>query len=162
MPSSERVEPIDTIDARILRALADDPRATVIAIADRTRLSRNTVQARLTKLEQRGVLRSFERRIDPAALGYPLTAFILTNVTQSRLTPIAEALDRVPEVLEVHGLSGVSDLLVHVVARDADDLYRVAGKILDIDGVTRTTTALVMRKLVDYRIDDLLARLSDR
>ncbi|MGV9709493.1 Lrp/AsnC family transcriptional regulator [Gordonia sp. NPDC003424] len=159
---SEANRTVDSIDARILRALTDDPRATTIALAERTGLSRNTVQARLTKLEQRGVLRSFDRRIDPAALGYPLTAFILTDVTQSLLSPISDALADIPEVLEVHGLSGVTDLLVHVVARDADDLYRIAGMILDIPGVTRTTTSLVMRKLVDYRIGGLVERQTEQ
>jgi DNA-binding Lrp family transcriptional regulator len=64
------------LDARTLEALTGDPRATVMAIAERTRLSRNTVQARLKKFERSGVLRTFEHRVDPAALGHPLTAFI--------------------------------------------------------------------------------------
>lgn len=153
---------IDSLDAKILGALNEEPRATVIALADKTDLSRNTVQARLGKLERQGVLHSFERRIDPGALGYPLTAFIMTSVTQRKLSQIANALDSVPEVVEVHGLSGVTDLLVHVVARDADDLYRIAGRILDIDGVEQTTTALVMRKLVDYRLTPLLQQLADK
>ena len=151
----------DSIDAKILAALNDDPRATVIALADKTGLSRNTVQARLVRLDRQGVLRSFERRIDPGALGYPLTAFVLTSVTQRKLADIADALDGIPEVVEVHGLSGVTDLLAHVVARDADDLYRIAGRILDIDGVEQTTTALVMRKFVDYRLTPLLEQLVD-
>ncbi|GAA2810295.1 Lrp/AsnC family transcriptional regulator [Mycolicibacterium pallens] len=150
---------IDALDAKILRALADDPRATVMALADRTGLSRNTVQARWSKLESQGVLRSFERRIDPAALGFPLTAFILTRVIQRKLAPIAAALGKVPEVVEVHGLGGVTDMLIHVVARDADDLYRIAGSILDIDGVEQTTTALVMRKFVEHRLAPLIAEL---
>ncbi|MFD6893906.1 Lrp/AsnC family transcriptional regulator [Rhodococcus sp. NPDC060086] len=157
MPSKTVVDPID---AKILTALTAEPRATVIALADATGLSRNTVQARLSKLEQRGVLHSFERRIDPSALGYPLTAYILTNVAQRKLSQIAAALDGVPEVVEVHGLSGVTDLLVHVVARDADDLYRIAGRILDIDGVEQTTTSLVMRQLLDYRLTPLLAQIT--
>jgi DNA-binding Lrp family transcriptional regulator len=159
MPSKTVIDPID---AKILTALTAEPRATVIALADVTGLSRNTVQARLSKLEQRGVLHSFERRIDPGALGYPLTAFILTNVAQRKLSQIADALDGVPEVVEVHGLSGVTDLLVHVVARDADDLYRIAGRILDIDGVEQTTTSLVMRQLLDYRLTPLLSQIAER
>lgn len=159
MPSKTVVDPID---AKILTALTAEPRATVIALADATGLSRNTVQARLSKLEQRGVLHSFERRIDPSALGYPLTAFILTNVAQRKLSQIAESLDRIPEIVEVHGLSGVTDLLVHVVARDADDLYRIAGRILDIDGVEQTTTSLVMRQMLDYRLTPLLAQIAER
>jgi DNA-binding Lrp family transcriptional regulator len=147
---------VDATDAKIIKALSDDPRATVIALAHTTNLSRNTVQARLTKLEDQGVLRSFERRIDPASLGYPLTAFILTRVTQRKLAQIARALQQVPEVVEVVGLGGVIDLLIHVVAREADDLYRVAGRILDIDGVEQTTTSLVIRRMIDYRITPLL------
>ena len=48
---------------------------------------------------------------------------------------------------------------VNVVARDADDLYRIAGRILDIDGVEKTTTGLVMRQLVDYRLTPLLEKI---
>lgn len=155
MPNQER--DVDDIDTRILRALVDDPRASVVALAEATGLARNTVHARLARLEADRVLQTFERRIDPAALGYPLTAFILVAVTQRKLAKIGAALEQVPEVLEVHGLSGVTDLLVHIVARDADDLYRVAGRILDIDGVEKTTTGLVMRRLVDYRLSPLLA-----
>ncbi|WP_174187277.1 Lrp/AsnC family transcriptional regulator [Nocardia barduliensis] len=149
----------DEIDARLLLALTQAPRATTIALAEQAKLSRNTVQARLAKLEESGALQSFERCIDPAVLGYPLQAYILTNVTQRKLAQVAAALDAVPEVLEVLGLSGVADLLIHVVARDAEDLYRVAGDILGIKGVKRTNTALVMRRMSDYRTRQLVQKL---
>ena len=152
---------VDATDARLLRALAASPRATVLALAQATGLSRNTVQARLAGLEARGVLGSFERRVDPAALGYPLTAFVQVRVTQRRLDAVAAALAAVPEVTEVLGVSGEMDLLVQVVARDADDLYRVAGALLAIDGVERTSTSLVMRRLVDHRLDPLLRRIAE-
>ncbi|WP_433623605.1 Lrp/AsnC family transcriptional regulator [Nocardia sp. CA-120079] len=151
---------VDSIDASILDALSAEPRATVIALAARTGLSRNTVQARLNKFDQNSTLRSFERRIDPATLGYPLNAVIMTGVTQRKLSDIAVALEAIPEVTEVQGLSGVTDLLIQVVARDADDLYRIAGRILDIDGVEQTTTALVMRQLVDFRLHPLVRELA--
>lgn len=154
MPTDQYL--VDDIDLRILRALSNDPRATVVGLAEATGLARNTVHSRVARLESDGVLQSFERRIDPAYLGFPLTAYIMVSVTQRKLTPIADALADVPEVLEVHGLSGATDLFVHIVARDADDLYRIAGRILDIDGVEKTTTGLVMRRLVDYRLGPLL------
>jgi DNA-binding Lrp family transcriptional regulator len=157
MPKLDRV--VDNIDARILQALTDDPRASLASIAETTGLARNTVHSRVTRLERDGVLQSFERRIDPATLGYSLTAFIFVEVTQRKLAAIVEELRRIPEVLEVNGLSGVTDLFVQTVARDADDLYRIAGKILDIDGVEKTTTALAMRRLLDYRIEPLVSRL---
>ncbi len=151
---------IDETDARLLLALASQPRVTAIALAEQTGLSRNTVQARLAKLEQQGVLDSLERQIPPAILGYPLTAFITVQVTQRRLDEVAEALAGIPEVLQVQGISGQIDLLAHVVAADADDLYRIAGQVLAIPGVERTNTALVMHELVSYRITPLLRRLA--
>ncbi|MCG8919752.1 Lrp/AsnC family transcriptional regulator [Actinokineospora sp. PR83] len=149
---------VDAIDARLLLALAENPRGTALALAERAGLSRNTVQARLSRLEDSGVLGNLERRIDPAALGYPLTAYLSVVVEQRKLDPVGEALAGVPEVVEVLGMSGESDLLVHAVARDADDLYRIAGLVLAIDGVERTTTSLVMRRMVDHRVTTLVER----
>jgi DNA-binding Lrp family transcriptional regulator len=151
---------VDATDARLLLALTENPRASVLALAERLGLSRNTVQARLAGLEARGAVTSFERRIDPAALGYPLTAFVTVQVVQRRLAEVAAALDGVPEVIEVLGLSGQADLLVQVAARDADDLYRIAGQLLATEGVERTTTSLVMRTLVEHRLAPLLKRLA--
>ena len=152
--------PVDEVDAKLLLELTRHPRATTLALADRVGISRNTAQSRLTRLEG-STLDSFERRIPPASLGYPLTAFITAQVTQRRLVEVAEALAEIPEVLEVHGISGPVDLLIHVVARDADDLYRIAGRILAIPGIERTNTSLVMRRLVDYRITPLLRRAAE-
>jgi len=161
-PATPKPEPvIDSTDARILRVLAADPRCSLAGIAEAAGLARNTVHSRVAKLERDGALQTFERRINPAALGYPLTAFIFVMVTQRNLESIATALREIPEVLEVDGLSGVTDLLVRIAARDADDLYRIAGQVLDIDGVEKTTTALAMRGLLQYRIAPLLDRLSE-
>ena len=49
---------------------------------------------------------------------------------------------------------------MQVVARDGDDLYRVAGSLLAIDGVERTTTSLVMRTLVPHRLTPLLEQVA--
>jgi DNA-binding Lrp family transcriptional regulator len=149
---------IDATDARILLELAKHPRATTIAVADEVGIARNTAHARLARLERSGALGSFELRVSPEALGYPLTAFVTAQVTQRKLDEVAAALAAIPEILQVHGISGQIDLIIHVVATDADDLYRIAGQILAIPGIERTNTALVMRQLVTYRITPLLNR----
>ncbi len=151
------MHPVDATDTRILRALADDPRRTVVALAQELGLSRNTVQARLARLEHHAFL-AFDRRINPASLGYPLLAFITVHVQQRKLTGITEEIARIPEVLEGHGLTGTADLLLRVVAVDAEDLFRINGKILACDGVERTDTALAMGELIPFRMDPLLER----
>lgn len=146
----------DSTDRALLRRLIQTPAATIVALAEATGLARNTVRSRLSRYEQDGTLHSFQRRIDTTALGYPLSAYVLTRVTQRKLDAVGVSLARIPEVVEVLGLSGISDLMIHVVARDADDLYRIAGRILNVDGVKRTTTGLVMRDLVPFRLEQLL------
>jgi DNA-binding Lrp family transcriptional regulator len=151
---------VDATDARLLRALAEDPRATVMALSQRLGLARNTVQARLTRLESAGVLAPFDHRVRPDALGFPLGAYMTVTVVQRSLADVSDALAHIPEVLEVTGLSGVVDLLVQVAAHDADDLWRITEQVLAIPGVQRTDTALALRRFVEYRTAPLVERLA--
>ncbi len=151
---------VDATDARLLLELAATPRATGVELATRLGLSRNTVQARLARWEAAGVLSGFERRVDPRALGYRLAAFVAVVVDQHRLDAVITELAEIPEVTEVCGTAGPVDLTVRVVARDPDDLYRVAGAILKIVGVQRTNMSLVMQQLVEPRTAPLLRRLA--
>ncbi|ADG97784.1 transcriptional regulator, AsnC family [Segniliparus rotundus DSM 44985] len=149
-------EGADALDARLLTALSREPRASVIALAEQSGVSRNTVHARLNRWDQRRVLLPFDHRIDPAFLGYPMRAFIRAQLEQQLLSEVSSALSEIDEVIEVLGLSGGDDVLIQVVARDADDLYRVAGQVLAIRGVRRTNTSLVMRELVGRRTLQLI------
>ncbi|KQS63961.1 AsnC family transcriptional regulator [Modestobacter sp. Leaf380] len=149
---------IDATDARLLLALSEDPRATVMALSQELGLARNTVQTRLARLESGGVLDPFERRVRPEALGYRLGAYVTVTVTQTSLAEVSAGLADIPEVLEVIGLSGVADLLVQVVAVDADDLWRISEQVLAIPGVQRTDTNLALRRFVDHRMTPLLRR----
>lgn len=147
----------DAVDIDLLRALAADPRASYVALAERLGLSRNTVHARMTQLEAAGAFLSLDRRIDTRGLGYPLTAFITVVVRQRELARIAADIAEIPEVVQAHGLSGHSDLMAVVVCRDTDDLFRIDAQLLAIEGVVRTETALSMGELIPYRLQPLLA-----
>lgn len=152
---------LDPTDARLLLQLESNPRATGVELAQRLGLSRNTVQARLARWDAADVLGSFDRRVQPRALGYPLSAFVAIVVDQHQLDSAVDALAGIAEVVEVHGMTGLTDLQAKIVATDADDLYRIAGQILRIPGVERTNMALVMRELVGPRMTPLLQRLAD-
>jgi len=147
---------LDHVDLELLAALADDPRATVVALADRLGLSRNTVQARMTRLDKGGVFMSYERAISSSALGFPLEAVLSVTVRQADLPRITEALQRVPEIVQAYGLSGQIDLLVHVACRDTQHLFDTDARILAIEGVERTETSLVMGEVIPYRVRPLL------
>lgn len=147
---------LDRQDLELLSALSRDPRATVVALAETLGLSRNTVQARMAKLERTGVFLSFERALSPASIGYPLEAMISVTVRQADLPQITASIAEIPEVVQAHGISGGIDLLVRVAARDAPHLFTIDGRILAIDGVERTETALVMEEVIGYRVQPLI------
>ncbi|PPL17075.1 Lrp/AsnC family transcriptional regulator [Microterricola pindariensis] len=147
---------VDGTDKQLLQALSAEPRSTFVALADRLGVSRNTVQARMNRLEHSRVFLPFERCINPAALGYPLTAFIEVNLQQRQIGAIIAQLARIPQVLEAHGMSGQADLLVRVVCSDAEDLFHIDATILAIDGVERTATSLSMSELIPYRVLPLI------
>lgn len=149
---------LDQLDAHILLALDDDPESTVLALAHRLGVARNTVQARLRRLRDSGVLRDFSRRVDPAAIGYPLLAFAFVELSQSDDQEAIAGLAALPEVLEIHATTGGADLLVKVVARDTADLHRLTGAILAIHGIVRTNTTVSLIQAMPLRVRELLRR----
>lgn len=147
---------LDTVDLELLAALARDPRATVVALAEKLGLSRNTVQARMSKLDRSGVFLSYERAISSSALGFPIEAFINVMVRQAELPHIISEVLRIPEVVQAHGLSGQVDLLVRVACRDTQHLFDTDARILAIEGVERTETSLAMGEVIGYRVAPLM------
>ena len=152
---------LDSVDLELLATLSREPRATVVALAEALGLSRNTVQARMARLERSGVFLSFERSLSPTALGFPIEAFIAVTVRQAELPQITAELHRVPEVLQAHGLSGEVDLLVRVACRDTQHLFDTDARILSIEGVERTETSLVMGEVIGYRVRPLMELARD-
>lgn len=152
---------LDAVDLDLLRALSADPRATVVALAEKLALSRNTVQARMSRLERGGVFLSYERTLSAEALGFPIEAFLQVTVRQAELPAIRAELEKVPEVLQAHGLSGQVDLLVRVACRDTQHLFDTDARILAIEGVERTETSLVMGEVIGYRVGPLMQLARD-
>jgi DNA-binding Lrp family transcriptional regulator len=148
---------IDPLDARILLALESDPEATTLALARSLGIARNTVHARLRRLTDGGALRDFSRRVDPVAMGYDLVAFISIAISQSAGGSAVAGLQAVPEVVEIHAMTGEYDFLAKVVARNTPDLLRVTNAMLTIDGVVRTNTAISLVEAMPLRIHPLLA-----
>src|SRR6202050_114640 len=144
---------IDQLDARLIELLAAEPRVGILEASRRLRVARGTVQARLDRLQQRGVITGYGPEVDPAALGYEVTAFITLEIRQAGgHDPVADRLAAIPEVLEVHTITGVGDLLCRVVARTNSDLQRVIDAIVSAEGVVRCSTIISLATQVPYRI----------
>ena len=144
---------IDRLDAALIKLLAAEPRIGVLETSRRLGVARGTVQARLDRLRDRGVISGYGPDVDPAALGYEVTAFITLEISQAGgHDPVAERLAAIPEVLEVHTITGAGDMLCRVVARTNADLQRVLDAIVSTEGVVRSSTLISLATQVPYRV----------
>jgi DNA-binding Lrp family transcriptional regulator len=144
---------IDELDARLIELLAAEPRVGVLEASRRLGVARGTVQARLDRLHARGVVKGYGPDIDPAALGHGVSAFVTLEIRQAGgHDPVAERLAGIPEVLQVHTITGTGDMLCRVVARTNADLQRVIDAIVGVAGVVRASTVIALATPVPYRV----------
>jgi DNA-binding Lrp family transcriptional regulator len=148
--------PIDQLDGRLLKALNETPRAGVLDLARRLRVARGTVQARLDRLQQRGIVTGFGPDLDLSAMGYAVLAFATLEIAQGRLHDVVEHLKDIPEVLEAHATSGTGDLHCRVVARTNSGLQDVINRILEVQGIDRSTTVIALSDQIRYRVMPLV------
>src|SRR5499433_1850270 len=155
--------PIDLLDAELIRLLSTEPRIGVLEASKRLGVARGTVQARLDRLQSRGVITGYGPDVDPAALGYGVTAFATLEIRQAGgHDPVTARLALIPEVLEAHTITGAGDMLCRVVARDNADLQRVIDAIVSTEGVVRSATLISLATQVPYRVLPLVRVASGR
>ena len=147
---------IDELDARLIRALRENPRVGLLEVARRLKVARGTVQARLAKLEARGVITGHGPEVDTAALGYPITAFVFLELAQGRLDDATTVLESVPEVLEADAISGAYDVICRIVARDTEHLQEVVNELHASTAIRRSTSHIVLSRRVAPRTAPLV------
>jgi DNA-binding Lrp family transcriptional regulator len=144
---------IDALDSKIIELLMAEPRVGVLEASRRLSVARGTVQARLDRMQARGVITGYGPEIDPAALDHGVMAFITLEIRQAGgHDPVAAHLADIAEVLEAHTITGAGDLLCRVVARSNADLQRVIDAIVALEGVVRTSTVIVLDSPLPHRV----------
>lgn len=135
---------IDTKDLEIMTILQRDARASVAEIARQVGMVPSAVHSRLKKLEETGVIAGYEPRLDPAALGFGLTAFVfVASDDRPGHVETADALALLPEVQEVHHITGEDCFLLKVRVRDMEDLARLMRDGIGAIGTVRNTRTTV-------------------
>ena len=148
--------PIDELDARLIAELRAQPRLGLLEISRRLGVARGTVQARLAKLERRGVITGYGPEVDPAEVGHRLQAFVMLELTQGRLAEAVAALEATPEVLEVDAVSGPQDLVCRIAARDTEHLQEIVNRLLAADAIRRSTSYVVLSRPIRPRVQPLV------
>ena len=148
---------MDDLDRRLIELFAGDPRVGVLEASRRLGVARGTVQARLDKLVSSGVITGWGPELAPAALGYPVTAFLTLEIRQETTQggghdTVGAHLAAIPEVLEAHTITGAGDLMARVVARSNTDLQRVIDRVLANPAIVRSATVIALETQVPHRV----------
>lgn len=138
---------IDDIDRQILSIIQQDARIANAEIARQVGLAASAVLERIRKLEERGVIKGFETKIDAAQVEFGLTAFVAVR-THECCYETDKFLAAIPEVLEVHDVAGEDSYLLKVRVKDIEDLSRLMRQELkNVPNVASTKTTIVLQTI---------------
>jgi Lrp/AsnC family transcriptional regulator, leucine-responsive regulatory protein len=147
-PSRTPDEDLDDTDRRLLVALVEDPRRSRSALARAVGLSTPTVSSRLARLERRGVIRGYRVDLDPAAIGYAVSAWVRVRPGPGQLPKIVDLAERTPQVAECHRVTGEDCFVLRVHATSLADLEQLLDRFL-LHG--QTTSSVVVSSPVPAR-----------
>jgi Lrp/AsnC family transcriptional regulator, leucine-responsive regulatory protein len=131
---------LDARNVQLLALLADNPRVSVSELARSVGMSAPATRERIQRMEEAGVIRGCRLEIDPAALGYPIMAFIRVRPMPGKLPKIAELAVAMPQVVECHRITGEDCFVLKVGLDSLDNLDVILDQFL-VYG--QTTTSIV-------------------
>lgn len=135
---------LDDTDRALLALLRENARASTAELARRLKLSRTTVQSRLARLERSGAIAGYTVTAPADEEATLVRAHILITLEPRQAASIEAALRRIPELRTLHSVSGPFDLIAIVAASSIGELDTLIDRIGQLDGVERTTSAIVL------------------
>jgi Lrp/AsnC family transcriptional regulator, leucine-responsive regulatory protein len=149
-----KIDEIDKIDKIILSQLQRQGNMALADLAEKAGLSASSCHRRVKLLEQRGVITGYMASLDRKALGLANEFFVevsLVAQTEEAFEKFEKLVQRVPEILECHLMSGQFDYLLRVIARDAEDYERIhRTKLARLPGIQRIQSSLALRTVKDW------------
>lgn len=145
---------IDKTDLRILALLMENAGLPYTEIGKRVFVSGGTVHVRMKKMEQMGIVKGSQLLIDPAKLGWDISAFLGVYLDKSSLyEEVAADLEKIPEVVNIHYTTGIYSIFAKIVCRDTGHLREVLhDKIQKVKGIQRTETFISLDERINRSI----------
>jgi DNA-binding Lrp family transcriptional regulator len=141
---------MDDTDQRIVALLRQNARRSFQDIGEHVHLAAPAVKRRIDRLEADGVIQGYTAIVDPRAFGWHAEAFVdLYCEGRMPADAIKRAVEDEPGVVSAHTVAGEASALLHVQARDTQDLELCLERIRATDGITRTVTEVVLSTLFE-------------
>ncbi|MBS0447445.1 MAG: Lrp/AsnC family transcriptional regulator [Proteobacteria bacterium] len=136
--------PLDATDQALLALLRENARAPTVELARKLGLSRTTVQSRMERLQRQRVISGYTVSVADEAEASLVRAHVLITLAPKRSAAIEATLRKWPELRELHSVSGPFDMIAIVAAPSIAELDGLIDRIGGLDGVERTTSAIVL------------------
>jgi DNA-binding Lrp family transcriptional regulator len=144
MPGPKDTLLSDDLDRRLLALLRKDARIPIVRLSKSLGISRATAYARLQKLQQSGVIEGFTVRLNAEVERRQIRAHVLIKVTGKLARATEKQLQAIPEIMALHAISGVYDLIAELEAPSAAELNELIDRIGELGGVEKTTSSIVL------------------
>jgi len=135
---------MDDTDRQLLSLLRDNARTPVTALAKALRVSRATVQNRIAKLEQDGVIVGYTVRLKPEAEPHRIRAWMTVAVEGNKSREVLQALRGEPNVQALHTTNGRWDIIAELRADSLEAFDRTLDRVRMIEGISATETSILL------------------
>ena len=140
---------MDDLDRLLIARLRENARATVADLARSLSLSRTTVQSRIARLEQAGIITGYTVRLSEAAERGSVHAYVMITVRPRQTGLVAAEMKRLATVRKLESVSGAFDLMALVIAPSMAEMDALIDTIGELEGVERTTSSIVLSTKFD-------------
>lgn len=146
---------IDKLDKQILAILMDNAKRAYTDIAQELYVSGGTIHVRMKKLEDAGIVQSYNLTVDHSKLGYDICAFLGIYLDKSSLyDDVAERLKDIPEIVSAHYTTGLYNIFAKIICKDTNHLREVLhDKIQNIAGIQRTETFISLQESISRPVN---------
>ncbi len=151
--------PIDPVDRKLLAALIDNARISTAELARTVGLSAPSVAERIRRLEEAGVIEGYTARINPEALGLPISAWLRIRPVPGALGTVAKILQGLPEIVECDRITGEDCFLARAHVPSVTDLEALIDEIIPH---AMTNTSIIQSSPVPRRLPPVLQGDGDR
>ncbi|HUO04144.1 MAG TPA: Lrp/AsnC family transcriptional regulator [Candidatus Binataceae bacterium] len=141
---------LDAIDLQIVNILQEHGRIPLVKLGEQVGLSAPSVNERVKKLEDSGIITGYHASVDASRLGKDVTAFIGVSTSHPKtIAMFEEAVALLEDVLECHHVTGQHAFMLKIKTANTASLERLINAIRSIEGVARTETMIVLSTHTD-------------
>ena len=151
---------LDPIDKKILEKLQANAKITNSQLAQEIGLSPAPTLERVRKLENMGLIQSYHARIDMAKLGLGVSIFVqisLSSHKKNQIKSFVDKINKIPEVVECHHITGAGDFLLKVITKDIASYQElILEKLVDIEEIGNMQSMVILSTFKDNKVMPLI------